>query len=94
MGANAIALYRRGFPLTGPDPCIGFTMSGEQDNALTFARLEGDRAAVRADMQALGSRIDVSLVQLREDMAKREVRMAHAIAVMIGLAIAILGLIA
>ena len=40
------------------------------------------------------SRIDAGLAQLREDMAKREVRMLLAIAVVIGLAIAILGFIA
>ena len=56
--------------------------------------LKGDRAVVRAEMQAMESRIDTSLAHLREDMAKREVRMPLAIAVMFGLAIAILGFIA
>ena len=66
-------------------------MSGKQDNALAIARLEGNRAIVRAEMEAMESRIDTSLAQLREDMAKREVRMLLAIAAMIGLGIAFLG---
>ncbi len=73
-------------------------MSEEQDNALAIARLDGDRAAVRAEMQAMESRIDASLAQLREDMAKlateaakRETRLLLSVAAIIGLGIAILG---
>ena len=75
-------------------------MSEEQDNALAIARLDGDRAAVRAEMQAMESRIDTSLAQLREDMAKlateaakRETRLLLSVAAIIGLGIAILGFI-
>ena len=75
-------------------------MSEEQDNALAIARLDGDRAAVRAEMQAMESRIDASLAQLREDMAKlateaakRETRLLLSVAAIIGLGIAILGFI-
>ena len=44
----------------------------KQDNALTIARLESDRAVVRSEMKAMESRIDASLAQLSEDMAKRD----------------------
>ena len=47
-------------------------MSEERDNALAIAEMRGDRATVRAEMEAMESRIDASLAQLREDIAKRD----------------------
>lgn len=52
-------------------------MSEERGNALAIAELKGDRAAVRAEMEAMQSRIDAGFVQLREDMAKRDENIAR-----------------
>ncbi len=75
-------------------------MSEEQDNALAIARLEGDRAAVRAEMQAMEARIDASLERLEKEIAKqasevskRETRLLLSVTAITGLGIAILGFI-
>ena len=47
-------------------------MSEERSNALAIAELKGDRAAVRAQMEAMQSRIDAGFAQLREDIARRD----------------------
>lgn len=65
----------------------------EQDSALAIARLEGDRAAVRAEMEAMESRIDAGFAQMREDMAKRESRMIAWATGMFIAAVGILGAI-
>ncbi len=71
-------------------------MTEEHDNALAIAKLEGELRgelkAIRSENDAMESRIDASLARLHEEMAKRETRLLLAIAGMIGLAVAILGL--
>ncbi len=47
-------------------------MSEERDNAMAIAGLRGDLVAVRAETQAMESRIDASLARLAEDAARRE----------------------
>ncbi len=73
------------------------TVSEERDNALAIAGLRGDLVAVRAETQAMESRIesriDAGLARLAEDAAKRETRL---ILTMIGLivgAVTILGIL-
>ena len=58
--------------------------------SVSVARLEADRETVRAEMQAMESRIDAGLAQLREDIAKRETRMILAVLAIVGAAVAIL----
>ena len=86
----------------------------DTDNALAIAELRGDRAAVRAEMQSMESRIDAGLAVMREDIAKfgaeaakrdaeaakrdaeaakRETRLLLSVAGMIGLGVAVIGLI-
>ena len=67
-------------------------MNDERDNALAIAELRGELKAIRAGNEAMESRIDASLARLQEEMAKRDTRLILAIAGMIGLAVAILGL--
>ncbi|MCY4261509.1 MAG: hypothetical protein OXC91_14780 [Rhodobacteraceae bacterium] len=82
-------------------------MNSENDNMLAIAeltgKLDGQLLAIRGENEAMESRIDASLsdlrsgvdvnfAKMREDMAKRETRLLLAIAGMIGLAVAILGL--
>ncbi len=66
-------------------------MNDERDNALAIAELRGELKAIRAENEAMESRIDASLARLQEEMAKRDTRLILAIAGMIGLAVAILG---
>ncbi len=73
------------------------TVSEKRDNALAIAGLRGDLVAVRAETQAMESRIesriDAGLARLAEDAAKRETRL---ILTMIGLivgAVTILGIL-
>ncbi len=55
-------------------------MSEERDNALAIAELRGDLVAVRAETQAMESRIesriDAGLARLAEDAAKRDTEAA------------------
>jgi len=55
-------------------------MSEERDNALAIAELRGGLAAVRAETQAMESRIelriDAGLARLAEDAAKRDAEAA------------------
>ncbi len=67
-------------------------MNEERDNALAIAKQEGEMKAIRAENEAMESRIDAGLAKLREDIAKRETRLILAMAGMLGLAVAILGL--
>jgi len=77
-------------------------MSEERDNALAIAELRGDLAAVRAEMQAMESRIesriDAGMARLAEEAAKRDAdaakREIRLIVTMVGLilgAVTILG---
>ncbi len=80
------------------------TVSEERDNALAIAGLRGDLVAVRAETQAMESRIesriDAGLARIAEDAAKRDTEAAkretRLILTMIGLivgAVTILGLL-
>ncbi len=67
---------------------------------MAIARLEGDRAAVQAEMKAMDAgietrlaRMDARLAQIQADIANREVRMLLAVAGMLGLGIFILDLV-
>jgi len=71
----------------------------ETENALAIAELKGELKAWRAENSAMESRIDASLSRMAEDAAKRETdavkrekQQLLAIAGLIGLAVAILGL--
>ena len=78
----------------------------QQQNAIVIAELKGNVTAMRAEMDAMESRIDASLAKnesamdrLRADRERRDKEAAHretrlilAMAGMIGLAVAILGL--
>ena len=75
-------------------------MVEDRDTALAIARLEGDRAAVRAEMQAMESRFVAGLERLEKEIAKqaaeaakRETRLLLSVAAIMGLGIAILGFI-
>ncbi|MCY4151581.1 MAG: hypothetical protein OXE94_05020 [Aestuariivita sp.] len=75
-------------------------MTEEYDSALAIAKLDGEMKAIRAENEAMESRIDTSLANLRtematyrEDAAKRETRLLLSIAVMITLAVSIISLV-
>ena len=57
------------------------TVSEERDNALAIAGLRGDLVAVRAETQAMESRIesriDAGLARLAEDAARRDTEAAQ-----------------
>ena len=52
------------------------TLNDERDNALAIAKLEGELRgglkAVKAEYEAMESRIDASLARMHEDAARRE----------------------
>jgi len=66
-------------------------MDHETENALAIAELKGAIKAQRAENDAMESRIDTSLAQMREDMAKRETRLILAVAVIVGVGLTIFG---
>ncbi|MCY4288563.1 MAG: hypothetical protein OXC63_08220 [Aestuariivita sp.] len=75
-------------------------MTEEHDNALAIAEMRGEMKAIRAENEAMESRIDAKLADLRTDMAtnredaaKRETRLILAMAVIVGVGLAIFGFI-
>jgi len=66
-------------------------MDSETENALAIPEVKGPTKAKRAENDAMESRIDASLAQMREDMAKRETRLILAVAVIVGVGLTIFG---
>ncbi len=73
-------------------------MENEQKNAIAIAEIKGEMKAIRAEYEAMESRIDSSLTQMRADMEKRdkeaanrETRLILAVALIVGIGLTIFG---
>lgn len=60
---------------------------------MAIAELKGDLKAIRAENEAMESRIDASLAQLREDISKREIRLIFAMIAIVGIGLTIFGFV-
>ena len=86
-GAGGFTGGGRGIKRAGMDDPTPHRLSGR------IARLEGEIKTSRAENEAMESRIDARLAGMEADMARRETRMLLAVAGMIGLSVAILGIL-